>query len=130
MSDKIAVHVPHQLLSEAVQRKLFDMGYKWNGAKYPVMKEYTEAYISLNIEHKAILHTHNKKWLIAEGYTILTVDEFFKREEEPPEVTIGLLAKTKVTGDTEGFLIEEMYITWKEYDQIGTLRPGKEGSES
>jgi len=117
--DKIAIQVPNKYLSEAVQRCLFDKGYRWCGDKEAEVRATKEKI--LYIEGTTI-------WcgvFAADTYTYLTVDEFFKRE-----VTVKIRCGGQSHRITEGkfgfeygFVIEGLgYMSWKDFDKIGTLR--------
>ena len=130
--DKIAIHVPHPLLSEAVQKKLFKMGYGWVFG--PKIKDIECDCIVFSPESiDTNLLQHNKD---AGGYTILTVDEFFKREAKKDRiakiscygiaVVVDEVIVIKKPEDRGRVLVK---ITWQEYDEIGKLRP-KEATDA
>jgi len=105
--DKIAIHVLTgcEELSEAVQKRLFKTGYGWsNGINKKVL--YTgQPYICLN--KKSLTWCSNTKGdLLDVHYTILTVDEFFKREKEKEETVT--LAKYTVKRQLVGVRIERI----------------------
>jgi len=125
--DKIAIQVPNKYLSEAVQRYLFDKGYKWCGDKDAEVRLLEEKI--LYIEGMTIWHDA----YAADTYTPLTVDEFFKREEvnkeEAKKKDLYISGYGKVKATSEGFTVEDgkgfnyIVIFWEEYDKIGKLRP-------
>jgi len=127
--NKIAVHVPHQLLSEAVQKYLFEMGYVNEGVKTPTTL--LQGYTYLIPRTDKVLDYASKIWCIQEGYTILTVDEFFKMEEEKVTTIPGW---GTISVDPIGFRVISsagglvIAISWDELDKISTLRP-KEASK-
>ena len=131
--DKIAIHVPNKWLSEAVQRKLFVMDYDWYIIDKKEIRQTEKRYLIMNESTLKITQTDSKDYCMGEGYTILTVDEFFKREGaakvwpkrlsvEGVNVSVYLDKIHLVDAKDDDLIIA---ITWPEYDQIGTLRPGK-----
>jgi len=136
MDKKYAIHVPHQLLSEAVQKYLFENGYEWyTGA---TVKEVCGENVYLTLDGGGSIVFSDKADFLDEDYTILTVDEFFKREAEKEEGVLKML-NSEVRAIPGGFSINPICdiaedippmfrITWLEYDRIGTLKP-KGGSD-
>ncbi len=116
--DKIAVHVSNREASKRMQEYWFEKGYDWGylWAQRNSQKVQEELY-------SCCLYLANSKifWAIEgegclSGYTILTVDEFFARE----------MIHSKVVTSFTGFTFDGCgFITWQEYDQIGTLRPAE-----
>lgn len=136
MTEWVAIHVPNKWLSKAVQEYLFSKGYGWTkGGKIvwtdPVDKYGKEARIYVE-DDKTLEFGGGMKH---KSYIPLTVDEFFKREEEkevwPKRLSLGVAYRsTNVTAwvdkihlidaEDEDIIIA---ITWPELEQILALRP-------
>lgn len=119
--DKIAIHVPNEYLSEAVQKYLFDKGYGWY--RYRLTEVKSTYGKTIYLEGMSI-------WIDVsdvETYTVLTVDEFFKKEVGTLNIQLGgstCQIKGSASGLRYGFVIEGSgLMTWEDYDKIGTLRP-------
>lgn len=123
---KIAIQVPCEELSKAVQRYLFDKGYKWCGDKNAEVRV---------MEEKILYIEGTTIWcgvFAADTYTPLTVDEFFEREAVyPRKMTLSDTSNTGrniyIVAHQDDISIQQgseiVLITWEEYDKIGKLRP-------
>jgi hypothetical protein len=122
--EKIAVHVPNEHLSRAVQEHLFNTGKKWGGFGGSTGKEYDDRpnkeygdKAAICLYYKNIVFTNiQQKSLDTE---IISVDEYFKRYDKP--IKIG---EHEVKNFTDkGFEVGCQKVSWAEYDEIGKRRP-------
>ncbi len=125
--EKIAIHVKDQPSSEKVQRKLFNMGYKWWGGANRV-KQSEEKYLIMNKITKEITRANDKEYCIAEGYPILSVDEFFRKEVVKPEtITVGGYELELISGGLSLYQTNTpSYLSWQELEDILKLKPEDE----
>ena len=129
MEKKIAVHVPNQWLSEAVQKHLRDVhGKKINNIIH--MSNLENAHISLysTCGEWASTGTFYRNM----GYEIITVDEYFKRFSKPPEPPIMidgeevvLVADKNRDGEItwSGIKVGCVSVSWDKIKQIWDCRP-------
>lgn len=126
-TDKIAIAVPNKYLSEAVQKYLFSKGWLWCGYGTSIKHE-EEAYLCLK-EKQITACDDDIEYLKSRNFAILTVSEFFAREEEKPP----MWGDKEITTMNNGFRFPthagDIHITWALYDEIGKLRP-KEGADN
>ena len=122
MADIIAVHVPHQLLSEAVQKAEFRRGRDWayntgfSIRTWPNDVYGKNAYIILE---EGCFSYADKWYCIEVEAEVVTVDEYFHKYIMPSTIKIG---DNEVRIRQHGFYIGDVYITWDQYDKIGERR--------
>ena len=126
---KIAVHVPTQYQSEAVQKACFDRNRYWsNGSKdisYQANDTYgQEACINIGIGGNSIMLA-SKGFYVKEGYTVISTDEFFANIGKYlfPTIRIEEYRITDIT--SKGFKVGCQFVSWEQYEAIGKLRPGE-----
>ena len=124
--ENIAVHVPNEYLSTAVQKYLSDKGYIWGGDTYPRIKDNVSEYICWCPKEKSITHS-GKEYLQYKGHKLITVTQFFElMEEEEKKIVLFADQEVWVNERNSGFYLPlfpgEVFINWETYDKIGTLR--------
>jgi len=123
--DKIAVHVPNQYLSEAVQKHQFVVyGKRWLGdvqASREVISEPTDEYgknavIFVGDKDGAIVY-QNIVHAEYRNFEIISVDEYFKRFDKPalPPIRIGA---HEVEFSESCITVGGQNVTWEEITAI------------
>ena len=81
MSEMIAIHVPTERDSRRIQEYLFKKGWCWGLNIDSFFSPPTGLCVSISSKYREKqLEYCNKSYYISEGYTVLSVTEFFKRE--------------------------------------------------
>lgn len=122
MADIIAVHVPHQLLSEAVQKAEFRRGRDWayhTGFSIRTWPNDVYGEDACIILKEVCLSYAGKRYCIEAKIEVLTVDEYFHKYVMPLAINIG---GNEVRILRRGFCVGDVYMTWDQYDKIGERR--------
>ena len=122
MAYMIAVHVPHQLLSEAVQKAEFGRGRDWAyDTSFSIRTLPNDAYgeDACIILKEGCFSYADKRYCIEAKVEVLTVDEYFHKYVMPSAIKI---CGNEVRILRRGFCVGDVYMTWDQYDKIGERR--------
>ena len=115
--DKIAVHVPNHYLSEAVQKHQIKVHKKQGlrSSAYPTREYSSNAVIF--IDHEKSVMFGRIGYAEAEGYQIISVDEYFKRFNKPPLLPIRI-GGHEVEFSERGIRVGCQDVRWEEITAI------------
>jgi len=128
----IVVHVPNQFLSRAVQEHQFSLGKKWGSTMGRKSFNFNIAAVltygenaCIRIDDDEQLTYGNLDYFRKQGFTILSVDEYFKKDFNvfDDRIIIGNNKYHVTDINEEGFNIGCNHITWETIDKILKLKP-------
>ncbi len=119
-NEKIAVHVPHPLLWDAVVAHAKAQGQRWHGLAATWESGGRKEHTAIRTNGPDGMTYSTDDWYRNDGYTIITVDEYFKRTTLPT-LRVGDYDVTDI--NDKGFSVGCTHVTWTLAEQIMARRP-------